>query len=129
MTIHGVLRRVVRNDAIKVDPPEVYNWRIYAFAIIVSFGVLAYGYDSAFIGTTITRSSFRRDFGIAQMSKAEQNNVSSNLTSICEFTSKAHSALTYSFLYSLRLCWRFLRRTLHVLQPRAARPMVEHRDS
>lgn len=35
MTIHGVLRRVVRNDAIKVDPPEIYNWRVLALAASV----------------------------------------------------------------------------------------------
>lgn len=46
-------------------------------------GVLAYGYDSAFIGTTITQKSFERDFGLDKMSKGEKNNVSSNLTSIC----------------------------------------------
>ncbi|KAK3112940.1 hypothetical protein LTR53_010251 [Teratosphaeriaceae sp. CCFEE 6253] len=43
---------------------------------------MAYGYDSAFIGTTINQASFKRDFGITGMSKAEQNNVNSNLTSI-----------------------------------------------
>jgi hypothetical protein len=46
-------------------------------------GVMAYGYDSAFIGTTIAQSSFKRDFGLSEMSKAQQNNVNSNLTSIC----------------------------------------------
>lgn len=46
-------------------------------------GVLAYGYDSAFIGSTIVQKSFKRDFGIVNMSKKEQNDVSSNLTSIC----------------------------------------------
>lgn len=35
MTIHGVLRRVVRNDAIKIDPPEIYNWRVLALAASV----------------------------------------------------------------------------------------------
>jgi MFS family permease len=50
--------------------------------MIIAMGVLAYGYDSAFIGTTITQKSFLRDFGISKMTKAEQNNVSSNLTSI-----------------------------------------------
>ncbi|KXT16686.1 hypothetical protein AC579_5259 [Pseudocercospora musae] len=63
-------------------PPEVYNWRVYATAIIIALGVLAYGYDSAFIGTTITLPSFRRDFGLSTMSKSEKNAVSSNLTSI-----------------------------------------------
>lgn len=68
-------------------PPEVYNWRVYASSLIVAMGVMAYGYDSAFIGTTITQASFKRDFGLDQMSKAEQNNVSSNITSICKFQS------------------------------------------
>lgn len=62
-------------------PPEVYNWRVYASALIISMGVMAYGYDSAFIGTTITQASFKRDF--TEMTKAEQDNVDSNLTSIC----------------------------------------------
>ncbi|RDL33016.1 Uncharacterized protein BP5553_08455 [Venustampulla echinocandica] len=63
-------------------PPEVYNWRVYMASLVVSMGVLAYGYDSAFIGTTITQKSFMRDFGLDVMTKSQQNEVSSNLTSI-----------------------------------------------
>ena len=66
-------------------PENVYNWRVYASALIVAMGVMAYGYDSAFIGTTITQKSFKRDFGLNAMTKAEQTNVSSNLTSICMY--------------------------------------------
>jgi hypothetical protein len=36
MTIHGLLRLVIRNDAIKIDPPEIYNWRVIALAASVS---------------------------------------------------------------------------------------------
>lgn len=50
--------------------------------MIVALGVMAYGYDSAFIGTTITLPAFKRDFGLDTMSKGEVNNISSNLTSI-----------------------------------------------
>jgi hypothetical protein len=46
-------------------------------------GLLTYGYDSAFIGTTITQKSFKSDFGLDTMTKSQQNAVSSNLTSIC----------------------------------------------
>ena len=28
----GIIRRIVGNDAIKLDPPEVYNWRVFALA-------------------------------------------------------------------------------------------------
>lgn len=51
--------------------------------MVISMGLLTYGYDSAFIGTTITQKSFMRDFGMDGMTKAEKNAVSSNLTSIC----------------------------------------------
>jgi hypothetical protein len=29
------LRKVVRNDAMKEDPPEIYGWRVYALAVSV----------------------------------------------------------------------------------------------
>jgi hypothetical protein len=56
-------------------------------------GVLAYGYDSAFIGTTITQKSFLRDFGMDQMTKKERDDISSNLTSICTTVHPSHPML------------------------------------
>lgn len=35
--IHALFRRIVRNDAIAVDPPEVYNWRVLALAASVCY--------------------------------------------------------------------------------------------
>jgi hypothetical protein len=57
-------------------------------ALVISMGVLAYGYDSAFIGTTITHQSFKQDFGLlpTQKTKAQINEVTSNITSICMST-------------------------------------------
>ena len=74
-------------------PQEVYNWKVYVSALIISMGVMAYGYDSAFIGTTITQTSFKRDFGLNEMTASEQNSVNSNLTSICEFISNDASVM------------------------------------
>ncbi|OAA58074.1 MFS quinate transporter QutD [Niveomyces insectorum RCEF 264] len=71
-----------RSKEDRPTPPEVYNWRVYLAACVISLGVLTYGYDSAFIGTTITQKSFQRDFGLNHMTKSQQNDVSSNLTSI-----------------------------------------------
>lgn len=59
-------------------PKEVYNWRLYTEASIIAMGSLLFGYDSAFIGTTIARQSFVSDFGITAENKAE---ISSNITS------------------------------------------------
>ncbi|KAI1078295.1 general substrate transporter [Whalleya microplaca] len=59
-------------------PKEVYNWRLYSEAIVIATGSMLFGYDSAFVGTTIARSSFTTDFGITT---ASANDVSSNVTS------------------------------------------------
>lgn len=41
-------------------PPEVYNYRVYLLATVASFGAIIFGYDLAFIGTTLALDSFKR---------------------------------------------------------------------
>ena len=41
-------------------PPEVYNYRVYVLAIVASFGATIFGYDLAFIGTTLSLDSFKK---------------------------------------------------------------------
>ncbi|KAI5865417.1 general substrate transporter [Durotheca rogersii] len=59
-------------------PKEVYNWRLYTECMIIALGSLLFGYDSAFIGTTISRNAFKTAFGITP---ATANDTSSNITS------------------------------------------------
>jgi len=59
-------------------PSAVYNWRLYIEASIIATGSFLFGYDSAFIGTTISRGSFKSAFGIT---KTNSNSISSNITS------------------------------------------------
>ena len=40
-------------------PKEIYNYRVWLLAIIASMGAILFGYDLAFIGTTITLKSFK----------------------------------------------------------------------
>ena len=79
-------------------------------ALVISMGVLTYGYDSAFIGTTIAQASFMRDFGLDKMSLSEQNAVSSNLTGICMNDSVFLRIFSMEIANSaeLRFCWRLL---------------------
>lgn len=49
-------------------PPEAYNWRIYALAMCASMGSAMFGYDSAFIGGTLSLPSFQSRFGLDQVS-------------------------------------------------------------
>lgn len=32
------IKKIVRNDAIKHDPAEIYNWRVFALAAAACFG-------------------------------------------------------------------------------------------
>ncbi|KAJ2980379.1 hypothetical protein NQ176_g2676 [Zarea fungicola] len=59
-------------------PKEVYNWRLYLETAIIATGSILFGYDSAFIGTTIARASFKTSFNISKSAAAD---ISSNITS------------------------------------------------
>lgn len=41
-------------------PKAVYNYRVYILAAIASFGAIIFGYDLAFIGTTLALESFQK---------------------------------------------------------------------
>lgn len=49
-------------------PPEVNNWRIYVLALCASMGSAMFGYDSAFIGGTLTLPALTSRFGFDKVS-------------------------------------------------------------
>ncbi|KAF8513808.1 quinate permease [Gautieria morchelliformis] len=63
-------------------PKEVYNFRMYLFAVMVSFGSVEFGYDSGFIGSTLALQSFKDAFRMNNLSTAAANNISSNIVSV-----------------------------------------------
>ncbi|KAL1616734.1 hypothetical protein SLS56_011300 [Neofusicoccum ribis] len=63
-------------------PKAVYNWRVYACAIIASFASCTIGYDSAFIGTTLSLPSFVDEFSFDTMSASHLALVKANIVSV-----------------------------------------------
>lgn len=63
-------------------PNDIYNWQTYLFATIASFGAIISGYDTGFIGGTVTLESFQEEFGIDQMTPSHANYVNSNIISV-----------------------------------------------
>ncbi|KAK6363009.1 hypothetical protein TWF730_000458 [Orbilia blumenaviensis] len=63
------------------DPPEVRNWRVHLMAIIMSMGSLAMGYDTAVIGGTMALDSFKRDFGLDNVSQHQRDTLQGNIVS------------------------------------------------
>ncbi|KAL4791758.1 general substrate transporter [Aspergillus venezuelensis] len=60
-------------------PREVYNWRVYLLAAVASFTSCMIGYDSAFIGTTLSLQSFKDEFDWENLNS---NLVSANIVSL-----------------------------------------------
>lgn len=63
-------------------PKAVYNWRVYTSAAVASFASCMIGYDSAFIGTTLSLPSFQTEFNVASYSTADWALVSANIVSV-----------------------------------------------
>lgn len=65
-------------------PKEVLNARIYITALVASMGAFIFGYDLAFIGTTITLEPFINDFGLADATEATSDAFSANIVSLLQ---------------------------------------------
>lgn len=79
------LQRIVRNDAMKIDPVEIYNWRVFFLAACACFGGLLFGMDTGIIGGVLTLPSFRSEFGIDPKSDpVGAANLSANIVSVMQ---------------------------------------------
>ncbi|KIH89734.1 quinate permease [Sporothrix brasiliensis 5110] len=91
-------------------PSAVYNWRIYACAVVVSWASCMIGYDSAFIGTTIALPSFIAEFNLASYSDSKRALISANIVSVYQagafFGSLAAYASSY-FIGRRKSLWLF----------------------
>ncbi|CAD0083812.1 unnamed protein product [Aureobasidium vineae] len=65
-------------------PQEVYNAYVYAVALVASMGAFIFGYDLAFIGTTITLKPFLKDFGLTHASSSAKDAFSANIVSLLQ---------------------------------------------
>lgn len=63
-------------------PKSVYNWRVYLLAAVASCTSCMIGYDSAFIGTTLSLDSFKDEFGFNDMGKSHVDLLSANIVSL-----------------------------------------------
>jgi MFS family permease len=82
-------------------PKEIYNFRVYWTALVASMGAFIFGYDLAFIGTTITLEPFISDFGLENASESTADAFAANIVSLlqagCFFGSLAVAPLGNRF--------------------------------
>jgi MFS family permease len=84
-------------------PKAVYNWRVWACAIIASFGSCMIGYDSAFIGTTLALPSFIAEFGLGpdKLPAPELALINSNIVSLYQAGAFFGAIFAYAFVFYL----------------------------
>ncbi|XMA12209.1 hypothetical protein WAI453_005000 [Rhynchosporium graminicola] len=84
----GLLQRVVKNDAMKTDPHEIYGWRIFVLACSACFGGMLFGWDIGSIGGIIVMEAFKAEYNITPKIAATLNsNIVSTLQGGCFFGS------------------------------------------
>jgi MFS family permease len=91
-------------------PSAVYNWRVYACAMVASFASCMIGYDSAFIGTTLALPSFVHEFGFKQMTPTHLANLKANIVSVYQAGAFFGSLFAYAsafFLGRKKSLWVF----------------------
>lgn len=80
-------------------PPQIYNWRIYATAVLASTASVLIGYDSGFIGGCVSNPHFLPNFNI-ETGTTEADNTSANVISVF------HAAAFFGALFGYP--WRII---------------------
>ncbi|KAK7432476.1 hypothetical protein QQZ08_001041 [Neonectria magnoliae] len=81
MALSGVLRRIVRNDAMRDDPKEIYNWRVLALVCASCFGGMLFGWDTGAIGGVLAMEPTQARFGYSHLSDKAKTNQDQNIVS------------------------------------------------
>ncbi|KAI1202910.1 MFS sugar transporter-like protein [Nemania serpens] len=79
-----LLRKIVKNDAMKTDPVEIYGWRVFLLACSACFGAASFGWDSGVIGGVIKLESFRVDYNLGDTSTLASANLQANIVSVLQ---------------------------------------------
>lgn len=97
----------IKNIFAKVEerptPPQIYNWRIYATAVLASTASVLIGYDSGFIGGCVSNPHFLPNFNI-ETGTTEADNTSANVISVF------HAAAFFGALFGYPLAHYWGRR-------------------
>ncbi|KAJ8118032.1 hypothetical protein OPT61_g913 [Boeremia exigua] len=76
-----IIRSIVKNDAVKSDPPEIYGWRAFAMAGSACFGGMLFGFDIGTIGGVLELNEFQIKYDLKDKTKAQRADLSANIAS------------------------------------------------
>ncbi|KAJ2969790.1 hypothetical protein NUW58_g9895 [Xylaria curta] len=79
-----LLRKIVKNEAMKTDPEEIYGWRVWLLACSACFGAASFGWDSGVIGGVIKIDTFIKDYNLGDTATIESANLQANIVSVLQ---------------------------------------------
>ncbi|RWA09120.1 hypothetical protein EKO27_g5988 [Xylaria grammica] len=79
-----ILRKIVKNEAMKTDPKEIYGWRVFLLACSACFGAASFGWDSGVIGGVIKIDSFIKDYNLGDTGSVNSANLQANIVSVLQ---------------------------------------------
>lgn len=82
-------------------PNEIYNYKLVLLAVTAASAATIIGYDSGFIGGTVSLDSFKDEFGLNELLSLKQSQISSNVVSVFRperILAACSSTLSASFL-------------------------------
>jgi MFS family permease len=80
-TTAKVLRAIVRNNAMKEDPDEIYNWRVFALVFSSCFGGMLFGWETGAIGGVLAMDATQERYGYAHWDKKDKSLMDQNIVS------------------------------------------------
>lgn len=76
-----MLRAIVRNDAMKQDPDQIYGWRVFALVSAACFGGMLFGWDTGAIGGILHLQDTQERFGYAHKTDKQKADQEQNIVS------------------------------------------------
>lgn len=81
MTLARFFRKIVKNDAMRNDPEEIYGWRVIALVCASCFGGMTFGWDIGAIGGVLAMQDTQDRFGYGDASQSTKDNNDQNIVS------------------------------------------------
>lgn len=100
-----LLRKIVKNEAMRTDPTEIYGWRVFLLACSACFGAASFGWDSGVIGGVIKLDSFIDDYNLGDVKDVASANLQANIVSVLQAGCFAGSLAAYPLADILGRKW------------------------
>ncbi|TDZ14524.1 putative quinate permease [Colletotrichum orbiculare MAFF 240422] len=89
----GLLQKIVRNEATRSDPPEIYNARVILISFVACGGALLFGMDMGIIGGVLTMDWFKRQV-LTSGTQLQDSLLTRTSTRHCGLMDQPKTALT-----------------------------------